>query len=264
MKMISTLIDFRPTSEIATQYACWLAKETGASVNLLHISAEHQPDTAKIKEQLRNFTKIDTYGIDYSISVGKGDYMYEIPKMLKLVDADFAVIGTHGVEGVYQALFGVNVIKLIQSITISSLIVQENTPSPADNAPKILFPVGIHHNFDAMIRKTADWALSLDADVDILCILKDDADTYDDFIKNTDRTKAFFDKSGVRYRTIIREPKTYSIGYSKEILNYAGENGIGLITMLSRLSDQNRYFGNVDKTNLVLNSLGIPVLAVAQ
>lgn len=264
MKMISTLIDFRPTSEKATQYACWLSKETGAAVNLLHITDEQKPDVEAIKKRLIEFSKIDNYDVKYTVSVGRGEYLQEIPKLLRLVDADFVVIGTHGVQGVYQALFGANVIKLIQSISISALIVQDNIPKPGDNVPQILFPVGLHHNFDAMMKKTAEWALDMDGDVDIFTLLKDGGDTYDDFIKNTDKTKAYFDKHGVRYKTVIKEPTTYSIGYAKEILNYAKESKAGLITMLSQVSDENRYFGNTDKTNLVLNPQGIPVLCIAE
>lgn len=263
MKMISILIDFRPTSIIATQYASWLSQQTGASVNLLHVTAEEDPDIEEIKSKLIDFSGIEGYKVEYSVSVGRGEYLHEIPKLLKLVDADFVVIGTHGLEGVYQALFGSNVIKLIQSIQISALIVQGQTKSPADLAPRILFPVGIHQNFDAMMEKTAEWALDLNGNVDIFTLLKDGADTYNDFIANTDKAKSYFDKVGVRYKTVIQEPTIYSVGYAREILSYAKENSIGLITMLSQVSDENRYFGNVDKTNLVLNPQGIPVLAIA-
>lgn len=263
MKMISTLIDFRPTSEIATQYGCWLAKQTNATVNLLHITDDKNADIEEVKKRLINFSKIESYGVNYSVSVGRGEYLQEIPKLLRLVDANFVVIGTHGIQGVYQALFGANVIKLVQSLTISALIVQDSTPLPGDNVPHILFPVGLHEQFDSMIKKTAEWALALNGDVDIFTLLKDSGDTYDDFIKNTEKTKAYFDKVGVRYKTVMKEPTTYSIGYTKEILNYAKEGKTGLITMLSQVSGENRYLGNADKTNLVLNPQGIPVLCIA-
>lgn len=262
MKTISVLIDFRPTSEMATQYACWLSQETGASVNLLHITDEHNPDIEEIKRKLIEFTNIETHGVKYSVSVGKGEYLHEIPKLLLLVDADFVVIGTHGVEGVYQALFGANVIKLIQSISISALIVQGNSVKPSGNIPQILFPIGIHDNFDAMIAKTAEWALDLDGDVDIFSILKGDG-TDSEFIKNLDKTKKYFDEHKVRYKTVIKEATIYSVGYAREILAHAKESKAGLITMLSQVSTENRYFGNMDKTNLVLNPQGIPVLCIA-
>lgn len=262
MKTISVLIDFRPTSEMATQYACWLAHETGAGINLLHITDEHDPNIEQIKQKLVAFTKIETYGVDYTVSVGKGEYLREIPKLLLLVDADFVVIGTHGVEGIYQALFGANVIKLIQDISISALVVQENTVSPGDNIPQILFPIGVHENFDAMIAKTAEWALDLDGDVDIFSVLKGDG-TDTDFLKNLDKTKKYFDEHKVRYKTVVKDATIYSVGYAREILAHAKESKAGLITMLSQVSEENRYFGNMDKTNLVLNPQGIPVLCIA-
>lgn len=263
MKTISVLIDFRSTSEMATQYACWLSQQTGANVNLLHITDEHDPNIAEIEKQLIAFTKIETHGVKYSVSVGQGEYLHEIPKLLLLVNADFVVIGTHGVEGVYQALFGANVIKLIQDISISALIVQDNTLSPSDNVPQILFPIGIHESFDAMIKKTAVWALDLDGDVDIFSLLKGDG-TDSEFLKNLDKTKKYFDEHKVRYKAVIKEATIYSIGYAREILAHAKESNAGLITMLSQVSEENRYFGNMDKTNLVLNPQGIPVLCIAK
>ncbi len=262
MKTISVLIDFRPTSEMATQYACWLSHETGAAVNLLHITNEQNPDTEDIKKKLIQFTKIDSHNVTYTVTVAKGEYLHEIPKQLQITDADFVVIGTHGVEGIYQALFGANVIKLIQSISISALVVQENTLSPSDQVSQILFPVGIHDKFDAMIKKAAVWALDLDANVDIFAVLKNDG-TDRETLKNLDRTKDYFDKHKVRYKTVIKDTTIYSVGYAREILAHAKEGKAGLITMLSQVSEENRYFGNMDKTNLVLNPQGIPVLCVA-
>src|SRR5690554_2572785 len=262
MKTISVLIDFRPTSQIATQYACWLSHNTGAEVNLLHISDNQNPDVEAIKDRLIAFTNIEEHGVKYSVSVGRGEYLHEIPKLLLMVDADFVVIGTHGVEGVYQALFDANVVKLIQDISISALVVQDNTASPGDNIPAILFPTGIHENFDAMIKKTAEWALALDGDVDIFSLLKGDG-TDSEFLKNLDKTKKYFDEHKVRYKSVVKEATIYSIGYSREILAYAKKSQPGLITMLSQVSEENRYFGNLDKTNLVLNPQGIPVLCVA-
>ena len=262
MKTISVLIDFRPTSEMATQYACWLSHQTGAVVNLLHITDEQNTDIESLKMDLIAFSNIEMHDVEFTVSVAKGEYLHEIPRLLLLVNADFVVIGTHGVEGVYQALFGANVIKLIQSISISALIVQGNTLSPADNIPNILFPIGLHENFDAMIAKTAEWALDLNGDVDILSVLKGDG-TDNDFLKNLDKTKKYFDEHNVRYKVVVRDATIYSVGYAREILAHANESKSGLITMLSQVSEENRYFGNMDKTNLVLNPQGIPVLCVA-
>ncbi len=69
--------------------------------------------------------------------------MKQVPKLLQLSDSDFVVIGTHGQKGIFQTLFGANVIKLIQSLYVSALIVQNNSPAPEEGFSKILFPMGL-------------------------------------------------------------------------------------------------------------------------
>lgn len=263
MKMISTLIDFTAASAKATEYACWFSKETGATVNLLHIAEDRSVEEDILKEKLIDFTNIKEFGVPYTIEIGYGDYLREIPKTLLMLNADFVVAGTHGVKGVYESLFGPNMVKLVQRVSISAITVQDQTRSPSENFPHILLPIGVHENFHAVIKKTAEWALEMDAEVDVFSLLKDGDPAYNDFVNNLEVTKKYFDKHQVRYKTIVKESTRYSVGYSREILEYAEENDCGLITIMSHVSEKQRYLGNVDKTNLIMNKTGIPILCVA-
>ncbi len=262
MKTISALIDFSETSNVATQYACWLAQKNNATVNLVHIAASNDISTNELEQKLVDFTKIKDQGVSYSVSIGSGDYTQQIPRLLQLSDSDFVVIGTHGVKGIFQTLFGANVIKLIQSINISALVVQDSTPLPKDNISHILFPMGPHENFQLKIKETAEWAKNIKATVDVFCLLKEDGEIHDSILKNLEDTKSYFDKEGIDYKTVMRESRVYSIGYAREILDYAEESNCGLLAIMSQISEENRYFGNVDKTNMVLNPKGIPVLCI--
>lgn len=262
MKTISALIDFSDTSKVAMDYACWLAKRNDSVVNLIHIVADNDYNKEELENKLKDFTGIDAREVKYNISIGTGDYLQQIPRLIQLSDSDFVVIGTHGVKGIFQTLFGANVIKLVQSISVSALVVQDNTPPPSDKLKNILFPLGPHENFQMKIDQAADWALSLGAKVDVFCLLKEDGNLHDNIHHNLELTKSYFDKEGVDYQTIMRESQVYSIGYAREILEFAKEDGAGLLAIMAQISEENRYFGNVDKTNMVLNADGIPVLCV--
>ncbi len=264
MNIISVLIDFTETSKVATAYACQLAKGEGAKVNLLHITSHSDESASQLEEKLLDFTGIKNMGVDYEVSVGDGDYMIQVPKLLQLSDSDFVVIGTHGQKGIFQTLFGANVIKLIQSLKISALVVQDNSPMPEGGFEKILFPMAPHSNFQVKIDQTAHWAKKMDSSVEVFCLFKEDGTLHEGLAKNLEQTKKSFTDEGVKFNLILRDSKVYSIGYAREVLDEAKNIGADLISIMSQTSEENRYFGNVDKTNMVLNPMGIPVLCVAE
>ncbi len=264
MNIISVLIDFTETSKVATAYACQLAKQEGAKVNLLHISAHPDESGPDLEKKLIDFTGIKHMDVSYEVSIGDGDYMAQVPKLIQLSDSDFVVIGTHGQKGIFQTLFGANVIKLVQSLPVSALIVQNNSPIPASGFKKILFPMGPHDNFQIKIDQTAHWAKALNASVEVFCLLKEDGTLHESLATNLEKTKKSFSEKGINYNLILRESKVYSIGYAREVLDEAKNSGSDLISIMSQTSEENRYFGNVDKTNMVLNTLGIPVLCIAE
>ncbi len=263
MNIISALIDFTDTSKVATQYACWLAKKEGASINLLHISNDNETSSTDIEQKLVEFTDISNCDIPYSISVGDGDYLKQIPRLLQLSDADLVIIGTHGVKGIFQTLFGANVVKLVQSLSISAIIVQDQTPSLKNGISKILFPMAPHDNFKVKIDSTVHWAKLLDAEVEVFCLFKQDGPLPDHIARNLELTKTTFTEEGLNFKVTLKDSKVYSVGYAREILEHAEATGANLISIMSQNSEENRYFGNVDKTNIVLNPQGIPVLCVA-
>ncbi|WP_417610207.1 universal stress protein [Owenweeksia hongkongensis] len=264
MKVISALIDFTETSKKAVQYAAWIAKHEGAKVNLVHIEASKSDNQEEIENRLIDFSGIEDQNVPYTVSLGDGNYLKKIPKLLQRNQADFVVIGTHGVKGIFQTLFGANVLILVQSLGISALVVQDHTPAPPSKAKSILFPLAPHHDFNVKIDQTAYWAKSWDARVDVFCLFKGDDSLPDNIAHNLELTKTTFTKEGVRFVTTLQDSKVYSVGYSKDIIAYADDKGFDLLAIMSQNSEENQYFGNVDKTNLILNPKGIPVLCIAE
>lgn len=263
MKIISCLIDFTDTSKIAIAYAVWLAKRENATVNLLHIIGDDNSDHKAVEQKLVDFTEIQTHEVPFTVSIGDGNYLKKIPKLVQLSDSDFVVIGTHGTKGIFQTLFGANVVKLVQDLPVSALVVQDNTPIPVPEISNILFPVAPHHDFSTKIEETAHWADLHKAQVDIFCLFRGGDDTLPENIQNNlESAVDYFTERSVRFKKILRESKVYSVGYAKDILLYSEEKHFDLISIMAQNSDENAYFGNVDKTNLILNPKGIPVLCI--
>lgn len=262
MKIISALIDFSDTSKIAIQYASKIAKRENASVNLLHIVSDNETSNAEVEKRLIEFTEIEKLDVPFNVSIGDGNYLKKIPKLLQLSESDFVVIGTHGTKGIFQTLFGANVLSLVQHVTIPALVVQDNTPVPPRPIKNILFPLAPHHNFQIKIEETARWAKLFDAEVDVFCLFRGDDTLPENISNNLELTKEIFDKLGVRYKTTMQDSKVYSVGYAKDIIAYTQDKDFNLLSIMSQNSEENLYFGNVDKTNLILNPKGIPVLCI--
>ena len=51
-----------------------------------------------------------------------------------------------------------------------------------------------------------------------------------------------------------------AIGYSHEILGYIKKYEMDLIVIMAEVYKENTHFGTIDKENLILNKLGVPVL----
>lgn len=264
MKIISALIDFTETSKIAVQYASKIATREKATVNLLHITSNGDEQEEETKRKLIEFTEIEKLNIPFSVSLGSGHYLKKIPKLLQLSDSDFVVIGTHGTKGIFQTLFGSNVLNLVQHLTIPALVVQDNTPVPPLPIKKILFPLAPHSDFKIKVEHTARWAKLFDAEVDVFCLFKGDDTLPENIAINLELTKDMFDELGVKYKTTLKDSQVYSIGYAKDIIAYTEDKDFNLLAIMSQNSEENMYFGNVDKTNLILNPKGIPVLCITE
>jgi hypothetical protein len=52
----------------------------------------------------------------------------------------------------------------------------------------------------------------------------------------------------------------YSVGFSRQSLEYIANHPTDLISIMAQVSKRNKSFGNADKENMILNPMGIPVL----
>lgn len=262
MRIITALIDFTPASKLAYEYAVWMAEKSKAKVNLLHICPSENDNVKEVESKLASFTNIKESGLEYSFSVGDGEHMEKIPQLLELSGTDFVVIGTHGSRGENPTLFGSDVVQLSQKIDIDSLIIQESSKSPKGFS-KVFFPIAPHNNFQLKIDRVMQLAESLDFKVNIFCLTHEDGSMDDSIRKNFQLTVDSFKKANLDFSETVRKSKVYSVGYAREIYEEAEATGSDLIISLAHPSAENSYFGNIDKSNILMNPTSTPVLVVA-
>jgi len=262
MRIITALIDFTPASLLAYKYALWLAKKGGTQLNLLHICASERDDAEQIEKKIADFTGIKDSGVEYSFSIGDGDHIDKIPHLLELSSADFVVIGTHGHRGENPTMLGSDVVQLTQKANIDSLIIQESSGDPRDFS-NVLFPIAPHRDFQVKINAVLKLAKMLDFKVNIFCLSDEDGNLNDSIQKNLQLTEDAFEKANLNFSKTIRATKVYSVGYAREIYEEAEAIGSDLIISMAHPSAENSYFGNVDKSNIIMNPTSIPVFTVS-
>lgn len=259
MNNISCLIDFSETGKTATSYAVWLAKKHHATINLMHYVANTE-DQHIIENKLISYSEIESSNLPFTCTIITGKYLKSIAKALAQNKSDLLVIGSHGVQSPSQIWAAANVVHITQQIDIPAFVVNENTATAGSPIQNILFPIAPHANFKVLMEEAARWAKQNEAHIAILCLASKDSDLPADIARNLEDSERYFAKENIAHTKTLQESKVYSVGYAKDIIAFAEENQFDLISIMAQNSEENMYFGDVEKTNLIQNHLGIPIL----
>lgn len=260
MKNIAVLIDFTEGSKTALIQAAALAKKINAKICGLHIVSS-QNKVADATVQLNQFLQDHAAGIVTESVVSIGSLNSAVNEGLKKIDPDLVVVCTHGVKGMFQTLFGAHILKLVQSIPYPCIVIHEKSNVDLANTKKILFPLGPHPDFMTKIKQVSTFAKALNVSV-VIYEIDRPAGEYDVLLaKNMELAKAYFDEQGVSYTRVLEEVKVFSVGFSRQTIDYASENGISIIGLMATVSQNEEVFGLGDKENFLVNEQGVSVLS---
>lgn len=260
MKNIAVLIDFTEGSKTALIQAAALAKKLNAKIVGLHI-VPTQNKVADATVQLEQFLQEHTGGVVTESVVSIGSLNSAVHDGLKKIDPDLVVVCTHGVKGMFQTLFGAHILKLVQSIPYPCIVIHEKSSVDLANTKKVLFPLGPHPDFMTKIKQVSAFAKALNAGV-VIYEIDRPAGEYDVLLaKNMELAKTYFDEQGVSYIRVLEEVKVFSVGFSRQTIDYASENGISIIGLMATVSQNEELFGLGDKENFLVNEQGVSVLS---
>ena len=261
MKKIAVLIDFTDICSKALEFAGSIAAQAGGALVLVHVAEFGDEDkAAEIDQKLQDLHGDVPEGITVVHHIAYGPFFSVIPAVISELDCDLVVVPTHGKVGIMQNLLGSNILKLVKTLPIPALVVQANSVYSASSFETLLFPVGPHRHFDVKYKQTAAFAKLFDSKVIIYTVKNDIRGLSEDLRKNINESKDYFEAANVAFEEVSEEPKGFSAGYAKHILNYARVHGIGSLCIMSLVSDDNGYIGNNDKENILLNDMALPVL----
>jgi nucleotide-binding universal stress UspA family protein len=259
MKKIAAFIDFTEGCKIALTQAAVIANKIQAQLVVVYIMNEASNANAMQKRMMDFAQELPNMPENMDAIVGHGDLFEGAKQVLRHIDPEFVVVGTHGIKGIKQQLFGAHILKLVQAIPYPCIVVQENTVVNPNGFEHILFPVGSHPNYDIKIAQTSKIAKMFDAEVVQYEI--DKSTGVDEMIKRNSRdSKAFFEENHLKYKFVLEDATVMSVGYSRQTIQYATENKTDLIALMSDVPAKEAFYGKADKENFLTNPAGIPVL----
>lgn len=264
MKKIAVLIDFTTICSKAIEFASSVAMRSESELVLVHVadpsnrSSVDDANTkmAELHQQIPTSLVVDHHVVE-------GAFFAMIPTVIADLNAHLVVVATHGKVGIMQNLLGANILKLVNSIRVPLLVVQESSILSADGFATMLFPVGPHSDFDIKYKQAAAFAKVFGTTIVIYSVRNDIRGVPELLTKNIAASRQYFDANGVNFAEVQEDPQGFSTGYAKHILNYARTSEIGLICINSQVPVESRFLANTDSENIILNTAGIPVLCTS-
>ena len=261
MHRILVPTDLTPVGAKAVEQAVSIAKKSSESLVLLHVMDEKQSRREDIEHRLEEEVKKikSSSGVESEYLIPEGNIFEVIPEVASERKYNLVVIGTHGIKGMKQLLFGANILKLVIKTPKPVLVVQEETVC-CDHFNKLVLPVSSHSSFKAQVDVALYFSGLYDTEIHLYSIHKPGFEWPQQMMKNIEEATHAFEIKGVQLKRVKEEQNVYSLGYAKQTLNYAASVKANLISMMSIPSKEYYYFAQSDKESLLLNDQHIPVL----
>lgn len=253
--------DFSEASQRALIYAAALAAQSGLGLHLFHL-AEADEDQRILINRMRADADalLALYPLNLEFSVDTGTVFDAIPKKAQDERISLCVMCTHGIRGLRQMLLGADILKVVKNMPVPVIVVQEKAAIPARGIKKILLPAGGHEDFDKLSESLAQLAKQSAAEISIYSIEKPGLAYTETMNHNLSEAKTIFERQRVPFKRIKEDAAFVSVGFARQTLQYAHENGMELIAVMSNSTAENAYFAQADKEQLLTNEYNIPVL----
>lgn len=254
MNNILVLVDFTDTASIAMRQAIALSKAKGGKITICHIDSDEDDST------LEKFSYLATdAGVENEIVTESGDLFHAAASVVDRIHPDLIIVGTHGKQGVKQHLFGSAVYKLVSGIHAPTLVMNDNTDVVEKGFNKVMMPVAAHDNYHIKVEQTCR-ILAEGGTVVIFAIVKPGVALDAETLANVKNAQEYLTEKGVNWTFVEEDANRFSVGYSKDTMDYAVQNSMDLISIMADINHRNAHFGKMDKENMLLNENGIAVL----
>lgn len=249
--------DFSEVAGFALEHALEYTKATGDHVILLHI-VKKSKEIASAEEKLKAIiekTKNEK-GIEIGQIVKEGSIFTAISDVVKELDANLVIMGTHGIKGM-QKFTGSWALKVIAGTDAPFVVVQA---PPTAALTDIVFPV----DFKKEQKEKLVWAGYLvnyyKAKVHICYQPSSDSRIKAKTKSNLIFSKNYLSEKNASFDIIALEGKK---NLAEESLAYAKEINANMILIMTtkNISFQDYVLG-ADEQQIIANSLKLPVMCI--
>lgn len=243
MNKIVVLFDFTDTVKISLAHASNLAQE-GSEVYLVHVSGDMSPEKEnELNDKIAQYVQVfEEKNIPYHIKYGSGNLFNSAQRIVEEIQPDLVIAGTHGIHGIKQSLFGSSIHKIVQMLPAPTLVVSDHTNPPEEGYKKILFPVSPHDDFMVKVEQTSR-VIAPGGKVIIYAIMKPGVGLDQKVQSNVKLAEEHFGKNGIEYEYKEVPADQFSVGYSRQTIQFAKEQNMDLISIMAKVSQANSHFG---------------------
>lgn len=258
-------VDFSAASEKAIEFGVLIANELKGSISLLHVFEDDSLSLDACNSELKRMAdRISLQeNIDCDCLCEKGDIFTIIPAVASRNAYKIVVAATHGRQGIRQKFFGADIIKLLKKIPKPTLVVQEHSQLPDEGFKRAIFAVGGHDAYERKIQAMVFFAGIFNPEIHLYSISRPGIEQTDKFKENIRLAEKSFSEKGINFRRVSEDQNVFSVGFAKQTLKYAGQQGADLITIMVNPTRENYYFADSDKEAILTNESGIAVLSVS-
>lgn len=211
--------DFTKAAEAATQHALDMARQTSASILLLHI-IKNQGEVEQTQGKFHDV--ISSLGLQAGdpvvrTKIAQGSIFEDIGKIAKANKAGLIVMGTHGARGM-QKVFGSYALKVITSSSTPFLIVQKG--SKPRKFEKIVLPVDLKMESLQVMEVAVEIAKAFNSAVHIVGQHESDASLSNKIKAHMTVVRKHMAKAGVKSEVdVLKGPG----GFHQRVLRYGKE-----------------------------------------
>lgn len=254
--------DLTSASNAALEFALPLADRTGVTLTVLHVVPPGTPESehTALRRRLGKIVEKAGGSDSVSIKVVEGRYMNVIPDESGN-GYSMAVVGTHGPQGLRQNLFGADILKLVRSMHVPTMVVQEGTDLN-DRLDRIVLPVAAHADIAKLLEAVCQLAKLHGSEVHIYQLIRPNEQPSTELLQNKLVMLERFEKEGIPCVQANEPSNTFSVGFAGPTALYAKRIGAGCIAIMAHASDEYRYIADAEKERMLTNEACLPVLCV--
>ena len=249
--------DFTGAAEAATKHALLLAKQTGATIKLLHIIGSDKDQSMaemQFKEAIAGLNLSEDSPRIHTL-IEKGSIFQDIARIAKESAANLIIMGTHGAKGM-QKVFGSYALKVITSSAVPFLVVQKG--SKPRTVERITLPVDLTKESMQIMDFAGDLAKLFDSEVHVVGSREKDESLARKISAHITVVRKQLARDKVRSVVKLLDG---SKPLHQKVMHYAGESDAQWFALAYHTESLLPQFDRFAQ-NLLMNEAGLPVLIV--